>query len=74
MNIIKTLQNFYERNFLSKAWIRREAENRFLLNTNVPIHECFAVRQFLDKRKVYKIDCPSYSSNLSPFDDMLFPK
>jgi hypothetical protein len=48
------------------AWI--------LHNDNVPAHDAHAVREFLAKKSTMKLDHPSYSPDLAPYDFWLFPK
>jgi transposase len=48
------------------AWI--------LHHDNVPAHDMLAVREFLAKKSILKLNHPSYSPDLAPCDFWLFPK
>jgi histone-lysine N-methyltransferase SETMAR len=41
---------------------------------NAPAHDALAVREFLAKKSIMKLDHPPYSPDLAPCDFRLFPK
>jgi hypothetical protein len=48
------------------AWI--------LHHDNALAHDAFALREFLAKKSIMKLDHPPYSPDLAPWDFWLFPK
>ena len=46
----------------------------FLLHDNVPVHQAFAVQEFLARKQVCVLHHPPYSPDLSPCDYFLSPK
>jgi hypothetical protein len=45
-----------------------------LHHDNAPAHDVLALREFLAKKSIMKLDHPSYSPDLAPCDFCLFPK
>jgi hypothetical protein len=45
-----------------------------LHHDNAPAHDALAVREFLAKKSILKLDHPPYSLDLAPCDFWLFPK
>ena len=67
--VLKTVKEFYNKKRPSKGW-----SGVLLLHDNASSHKCEVVKSFLASEKVYVLNHPPYSPDLSLCDFFLIPR